>query len=72
MRRQESCSGQLRPVGLSRERNIMAEQLRNRRGTQGLDGSGGELGPSLSHLHSPVCLSNQVLSSMTQMTQRDS
>lgn len=40
------------------------------RDAQGLDAGGRDQGPSLSHGHSPVCLSNQILSSMTQMIQR--
>lgn len=36
----------------------------------GLDGSNGHLDPSLSHLHSPVCLLDQASSSIAQMTQR--
>lgn len=47
----------------------MAEQLRNERDTLRLDGSGGELGPSLRRTQSPACLAHQVLSPMTQMMQ---
>lgn len=49
---------------------MMAKQLRNMRDAQGLDAGSRDWGPSLSHVHSPVCLSNQILSSMTQMIQK--
>lgn len=35
-----------------------AKQLRNMRDAQELDGESRNMGPSLSHLHPPVCLSN--------------
>lgn len=54
----KGCSGQLRPVGLSRERNMMAKQLGNKRDAPGgLMGAGGGAGVgSFSQLSPLACL----------------